>query len=83
MLAKFQKKCLKVLISNISCAYKKDNLLPKYYLFISDSFKRMKSSDGLYYVIVIENILSERVIASATLLIEQKFIHACGLVRFV
>ncbi|CAH1392235.1 unnamed protein product [Nezara viridula] len=44
-----------------------------------DSFKRMKSSDGLYYVIVIENLVSERVIASATLLIEQKFIHACGL----
>ena len=34
----------------------------------------------MYYIIVIENVKSEKVIASATLLLEQKFIHTCGLV---
>jgi hypothetical protein len=39
----------------------------------------MKKSGG-YYVIVAEDLNSEKIIGSATLVIEQKFIHNCGLV---
>ena len=39
----------------------------------------MKSSGG-YYVIVIEDLNCKKVIGSATLVVEQKFIHNCALV---
>lgn len=35
---------------------------------------------GSYYVVVIEDINSGKVIACATLVVEQKFIHNCSLV---
>ncbi|XP_031780651.1 vacuolar protein-sorting-associated protein 25 [Nasonia vitripennis] len=41
-------------------------------------FHGMKSSGG-YYVIVVEDLNCGKVIGSATLVVEQKFIHSCGL----
>ncbi|XP_058790869.1 probable glucosamine 6-phosphate N-acetyltransferase [Phymastichus coffea] len=41
-------------------------------------FHNMKSSGG-YYVIVVEDFNCDKVIGSATLVVEQKFIHSCGL----
>lgn len=40
----------------------------------------MKRADG-YYVVIVEDLDSGKVIGSATLVVEQKFIHNCGLVR--
>lgn len=40
----------------------------------------MKNS-GTYYVTVIEDTRTSQLIGSATLVIEYKFIHGCGLVR--
>lgn len=44
-----------------------------------DRFYSMKSAGG-YYVVVIEDTNSGKVIACATLVVEQKFIHNCSLV---
>ena len=41
-------------------------------------FHTMKSN-GSYYIIVIEDPSTEKAIASATLVVEQKFIHNCAL----
>ncbi|XP_064623073.1 glucosamine 6-phosphate N-acetyltransferase-like [Lineus longissimus] len=40
-------------------------------------FHHMKSCPSTYYIAVIEDITSNLVIASATLLVEKKFIHTC------
>lgn len=40
----------------------------------------MKTAGG-YYVVVIEDVNSGKVIACASLVVEQKFIHNCCLVR--
>lgn len=40
----------------------------------------MKGSSD-YYVTVIEDTIKNEIIGSATLVIEHKFIHECGLVR--
>lgn len=39
----------------------------------------MKAAGG-YYIVVIEDIYSGKIIACATLVVEQKFIHNCGVV---
>lgn len=49
-----------------------------YLLFFSDQFWRMQRS-GDYYVTVIEDGRSNRIIGSSTLITECKFIHECGL----
>lgn len=46
---------------------------------ILDRFYGMKNSGG-YYVIVVEDLNCGKVVGSATLVVEQKFIHSCGLV---
>jgi len=43
-----------------------------------NSFDRMKESANTYYVTVIEDVNKGVVIGSATLLLEQKFIHDCA-----
>lgn len=43
----------------------------------------MMKNTGSYYTIVIEDISTEKVISSATLVVEQKFIHNCALVCFL
>lgn len=40
----------------------------------------MKNSGG-YYVIVVEDLELNKVIGASTLVVEQKFIHNCALVR--
>ena len=43
-------------------------------------FQAMKECQGTYYVVVIEDVNLARVIGAATLVVEKKFIHSCGLV---
>lgn len=46
-----------------------------------DTFDAMKSTPGTYYIVVIENTLTNRIVASGSLILEKKFIHSCGQVR--
>ncbi|KAI4495860.1 hypothetical protein M0802_008266 [Mischocyttarus mexicanus] len=41
-------------------------------------FQSMKNA-GIYYIIVIEDLSNTKIVASATLISEQKFIHNCAL----
>ena len=41
-------------------------------------FHMMKNT-GSYYIIVIEDANTEKVVATATLVVEQKFIHNCAM----
>jgi len=41
-------------------------------------FNSMKK-DGSYYIIVVEDVASEKIVATGMLEIEQKFIHSCAL----
>merc|ERR1712001_354715 len=43
-------------------------------------FQAMKSCKDTYNVVVIEDVNLARVIGAATLVVEKKFIHSCGLV---
>ena len=43
----------------------------------------MKASEGTYYVVVVENTEVGNIVASGTLVIEQKFIHETASVRFI
>lgn len=43
-----------------------------------DQFRNMQRSSG-YYVTVIEDTRSEKIIGSSTLITEFKFIHECSL----
>lgn len=43
-----------------------------------DRFKAMKDSGDTYYVTVIEDLNKRLVVATGTLIIEQKFIHECA-----
>lgn len=45
---------------------------------ILDRFAEMRAK-GDYYVTVIEDLRSNKIIGSATLVIERKFIHSCGI----
>jgi hypothetical protein len=47
----------------------------------SETFSKMKNSPNMYYVTVIEDTNTGAVIGSATLLLEQKFIHNCAKVE--
>ena len=42
----------------------------------------MMKNAGNYYVIIIEDVNDEKLVATATLIVEQKFIHNCAVVRF-
>lgn len=47
-----------------------------------DQFSRMMATDA-YRIIVLEDVFTGKVIGTATLLIEMKFIHGCGKVGHV
>lgn len=51
-------------------------------IFVSDRFQSMKNCRGSYYVVVVEDCDRKQIVASATLHIEQKFIHQCRPVIF-
>ena len=40
----------------------------------------MKSCAGTYYLIVVEDTKLEKIVASGTLIVEQKFIHEAAVV---
>uniref|UniRef100_A0A146MBL6 Glucosamine 6-phosphate N-acetyltransferase n=1 Tax=Lygus hesperus TaxID=30085 RepID=A0A146MBL6_LYGHE len=44
-----------------------------------ETFKKMKSCENTYYITVIEDTNTGKVIGSGTLLVEQKIIHSCAL----
>ncbi|KAJ2710868.1 Glucosamine-phosphate N-acetyltransferase-like protein [Coemansia spiralis] len=44
----------------------------------AESFGKMQRAGG-YYTIVIEDLVSGTIAASGTLIVEQKFLHGCGL----
>ena len=48
---------------------------------ISERFQAMKSCPNTYYVAVIEDIRKKQVVGTATLVVEQKFIHSTATVR--
>lgn len=56
------------------------DLFLKLFTFISttDRFAEMRAK-GDYYVTVIEDLRSNKIIGSATLVVERKFIHSCGI----
>ncbi|KAE9416850.1 hypothetical protein Angca_006568, partial [Angiostrongylus cantonensis] len=43
-----------------------------------DRFKRMRTTPQSYYIVVIEDLSSGRVVGTATLVLEWKFIHRVG-----
>ncbi|XP_067010692.1 probable glucosamine 6-phosphate N-acetyltransferase isoform X2 [Anabrus simplex] len=46
-------------------------------------FAAMKAAEGTYYVTVVEDSLRNRVVAAATLVVEQKFVHNAGVRGFL
>ncbi|KAJ1965128.1 Glucosamine-phosphate N-acetyltransferase-like protein [Dipsacomyces acuminosporus] len=48
----------------------------------TESFEEMQRA-GSYFVVVIEDLDTERIVASGTLVVEQKFIRACGRVGHI
>ncbi|KAF7257227.1 hypothetical protein EG68_05726 [Paragonimus skrjabini miyazakii] len=48
------------------------------YIVVSATFNQMMRCPDTYYILVLENISSNQIIAAATLVIERKFIHSCA-----
>lgn len=46
------------------------------------TFNQMKHNNGIYYIIVIKDTQVNRIVASGSLILEKKFIHSCGQVRY-
>jgi len=44
-----------------------------------DRFESMRSCPNTYYITVVEDITTGRIVGSASLVLEQKFIHKCAL----
>ncbi|XP_071961906.1 glucosamine 6-phosphate N-acetyltransferase-like [Antedon mediterranea] len=43
-----------------------------------EQFEHMRSCKNTYYIIVIEDVSTGRIVACGTLIVERKFIHACA-----
>ena len=41
-------------------------------------FRKMKSRDGAYFIVVVENVQEKKIVGSGTLFIEDKIIRNCG-----
>ena len=46
-------------------------------------FRAMKQCSGTYFIVVVEDLATHRIVASASAIVELKFIHACGQVAHV
>ena len=49
-------------------------------ILIPERFHAMRSCAGTYYLIVLEDTKLEKIVASGTLIVEQKFIHEAAVV---
>lgn len=49
-------------------------------VWFTDRFRSMSECKNNYYITVVEDISKNMIVACATLVIEQKFIHSCGVV---
>lgn len=45
----------------------------------SEQFRTMQSYGNVYYIVVVENLVSGKIVATGTLEIEHKFIHSAAL----
>lgn len=52
-----------------------------FHSFSTEAFDRMSKCIDTYFVTVIEDTSCGKIVGSATLLLEQKFIHNCAMVR--
>ncbi|KAF9286244.1 Glucosamine-phosphate N-acetyltransferase-like protein [Mortierella alpina] len=43
-----------------------------------ETFEKMKRCDGVYHVVVIEDLVQSRIVATGTLVVEQKFLRGCA-----
>jgi len=43
-----------------------------------ERFKEMKAANDMYYVVVIEDVAKSKIIGTATLFVEKKFLHDAG-----
>ncbi|KAF9954525.1 Glucosamine-phosphate N-acetyltransferase-like protein [Mortierella alpina] len=43
-----------------------------------ETFEKMRRCDGVYHVVVIEDLAQARVVATGTLVVEQKFLRGCA-----
>ncbi|KAG9321737.1 hypothetical protein KVV02_005083 [Mortierella alpina] len=43
-----------------------------------ETFEKMKRCDGVYHVVVIEDLVQARIVATGTLVVEQKFLRGCA-----
>jgi len=51
-------------------------------VYVTERFYDMKQCPGTYFVIVIEDVDKCQVVGSATLVVEQKFIHNAAIVSY-
>lgn len=51
------------------------------FFWFTENFEHMKKT-GDYYVIVVEDTNLSQIVATATLITEHKFIHACAKVKY-
>ncbi|KAF9949485.1 Glucosamine-phosphate N-acetyltransferase-like protein [Mortierella alpina] len=43
-----------------------------------ETFEKMRRCDGVYHVVVIEDLVRARIVATGTLVVEQKFLRGCA-----
>ncbi|KAF9987358.1 Glucosamine-phosphate N-acetyltransferase-like protein [Mortierella antarctica] len=43
-----------------------------------ETFEKMRRCDGVYHVVVIEDLVQARIVATGTLVVEQKFLRGCA-----
>ena len=75
---------IKILISSLFELKKKNWFLKIFlqgFILFSGRFIQMKNCPGTYYVTVIEDLDTNRIIGAASLIVEYKFIHNCGSVN--
>lgn len=47
-------------------------------LAFEETFERMRRAESVYHIVVIEDLKASRIVATGTLIVEQKFLRGCG-----